>query len=225
MSHQDLSRLCRRLHHSFQRLAWLEQALTHRSAGANNNERLEFLGDSILSLVISNALFTQFPDHNEGELSRLRANLVKGETLADLALELDLGSHLRLGQGELKSGGFRRSSILADALEASFAAICLDGGFAAAERSILSLYQSRLNDPALFSSLKDPKTQLQEFLQSKKMPLPLYELMNVTGEDHEQQFEIRCRIAGTDLVTTGVSDNRRKAEQLAAKAMLQHWAK
>lgn len=215
-----LPRLCRRLDYEFKTLALLKQALTHRSASSKNNERFEFLGDSILSMIISRALFEQFPDENEGQLSRLRAHLVKGEMLAKIALELDLGDYLYLGQGELKSGGFRRASTLADALEAIFAAVFFDGGFDAAQHVILKLYQSRLNDPNLNHSFKDPKTQLQEYLQSKKAPLPDYTLLNVTGEEHDQLFYVQCDIPSLHQSTQGHAETRRKAEQIAAQHLL-----
>lgn len=213
-----LIHLCRRLSYTFVDPSLLKRALTHCSAGTPNNERYEFLGDSILSMVIANALLTYFPHQTEGELSRLRAHLVNGEMLASIALEIDLGNALYLGQGELKSGGFRRASILADALEAVFAAIFLDGGFEASQHSILHLYASRLNEPSLQDNLKDAKTQLQEFVQQKKYPLPRYHLTHVKGEEHDQTFHISCTI-GT-LKTTGAGETRRKAEQRAARALL-----
>lgn len=217
----NLQRLCRRLDYEFKTLAFLKQALTHRSASSDNNERFEFLGDSILSMIISHALFERFPEQNEGQLSRLRAHLVKGEMLAKIALELELGDYLYLGQGELKSGGFRRASTLADALEATFAAVFFDGGFAAVRHVILKLYQSRLDDPDLNNTLKDAKTQLQEHLQSKKLPLPEYTLINVTGEEHDQVFYVRCEIGDLKQSTEGHAETRRKAEQIAAKQLLQ----
>ncbi len=216
----NLPRLCRRIGYEFKTLAFLKQALTHRSASNKNNERFEFLGDSILSMVISHALFERFPDENEGQLSRLRAHLVKGEMLASIAVELELGDYLYLGQGELKSGGFRRASTLADALEAVFAAIYFDGGLSAAQDVILKLFHSRLNDPDLHDTLKDPKTQLQEYLQSKKLPLPEYTLANVLGEEHEQIFYVQCHVPGLNKSTQGHAETRRKAEQIAAKQLL-----
>ena len=217
----NVQRLCRQLGYEFKLPALLKQALTHRSAGEKNNERLEFLGDSILNFVIANALFEAFPEHSEGELSPLRAYLVKGEMLAKIALELELGDCLHLGQGELKSGGFRRASILSDALEALFAAVFLDGGFAACQSTILKVYQSRLEDPQLFDNLKDPKTQLQEQLQAQKKPLPQYTMLKVDGDEHDQIFHVVCEVVGLKLRTEGTGDNRRKAEQEAAKKLLQ----
>lgn len=219
--HHNWQRLYRRLGYEFKEPNYLKQALTHCSVGVDNNERLEFLGDSILSIVIAHALFEKFPQYNEGELSRLRAHLVKGEMLAKIALEIELGDYLFLGQGELKSGGFRRASILTDALEAIFAAILLDGGFAESQRVILSLYQSRLEDKNLQSNLKDYKTQLQEYLQAKKLPLPQYSLLKIEGEEHEQLFHVLCKLPKSNLETKGQAENRRKAEQRAAKEILQ----
>ncbi|KTD75272.1 ribonuclease III [Legionella waltersii] len=216
----NLERLARRLNYHFQNPAYLKQALTHCSVGSDNYERFEFLGDSILSFVIAHELFNRFPTHTEGQLSRLRAFLVKGDMLAEIAKELQLGDFLFLGQGELKSGGFRRASILADSLEAIFAAIYLDSGIESAKQTILSLYRSRLDNPNLNESLKDSKTQLQEYLQSNKMPLPDYELTKVEGNEHSQIFFITCRIDGVDEPSFGKGETRRKAEQMAAKLML-----
>jgi len=218
----DLPRLCRRLKYNFQDIKLLKRALSHCSVGNDNNERLEFLGDSILSFVIAEALFTRFPQESEGQLSRLRAHLVKGQTLAEIAMEMQLGDYLYLGQGELKSGGFRRESILADALEAIIAAIHLDGGFEQSKQFILQLYHSRLDDKTLKDTLKDAKTQLQEFLQAKKKPLPEYILTKVEGEEHNQIFYVSCKVEGIALETQGAGVNRRKAEQEAASLLLTH---
>jgi len=215
----DISRLCRRLGYEFKDSSYLKQALTHRSAAALNNERLEFLGDSILGFVIASELYNRFNCQTEGKLSRLRAFLVKGEMLADIALEINLGDYLNLGQGELKSGGFRRASILADTLEAVFAAIYLDGGIESAKKAILHLYSSRLEDPSLQDSLKDAKTQLQEYLQANKYPLPEYELTAVEGEEHDQVFHVQCTVPALKVNSTGHGNTRRKAEQEAAKRM------
>jgi len=219
--HDKLQRLCRKLNYEFKKPAYLKQALTHCSAGSINNERLEFLGDSILSFVIANALFEKFPAQSEGQLSRLRSYLVKGEMLAKIALELDLGDYLYLGQGELKSGGFRRASILADALEAVFAAVFFDGGLAASQQVILDLYSSRLQDDNLNDNLKDAKTQLQEFLQAEKYPLPDYVLTKVEGEEHDQIFYISCEVVELKMTAEGQGINRRKAEQQAATQLLE----
>lgn len=218
----NLDRLCRRLGYEFVNLELLKQALTHCSAGIKNNERFEFLGDSILSFVIANVLFERFPDESEGQLSRLRSFLVKGDMLAEIALELQLGDYLYLGQGELKSGGFRRASILADALEAVIAAVFFDGGIEASRELIFRLYATRLADKNMLqNNIKDSKTQLQEFLQAEKYPLPEYVLLKVEGEEHKQVFYISCSVKGVEKVTEGSGDNRRKAEQQAAMVLLQ----
>jgi len=221
----NLDRLMRRLDYQFKTIAYLKQALTHCSAGSDNNERFEFLGDSLLSTIIAHTLFERFPNQSEGQMSRLRAYLVKGEMLGTIALELDLGNYLYLGQGELKSGGFRRASILADALEAVFAAVFLDGGFQACQHVILSLYETRLSNDTLHDNLKDAKTELQEYLQSKKHPLPTYTLTDVVGEEHDQIFHVTCAVLPLKLTTHGQGDTRRKAEQLAAKQLLQRLRK
>ncbi|MCW8399946.1 ribonuclease III [Legionella sp. PATHC038] len=217
----DLERLCRRLNYQFKKVAYLKQALTHCSVGSENYERFEFLGDSILSFVIANELFHRFPMQSEGQLSRLRSFLVRGEMLVELAKEIDLGEFLFLGQGELKSGGFRRASILSDAMEAVFAAIFLDGGIEFAKEVILRLYHSRLEDPNLNDCLKDAKTQLQEYLQAEKIALPEYTLTKVEGDEHNQIFYITCTVNGAKQKTFGQGSNRRKAEQVAAKSMLE----
>ncbi len=221
----NLKRLCRQIDYEFKNLALLKQALTHCSVGAENNERFEFLGDSILSFVISNALFAQFPEQSEGQLSRLRAFLVKGEMLAEIAAEIQLGDYLYLGQGELKSGGFRRASILADALEAVMAAVFLDGGIEDSKKFILKLYESRLADQCLNDNLKDPKTLLQEFLQARKKSLPEYKLSKVEGEEHDQIFYVSCTVSGLKESTIGFGPNRRKAEQHAAIQLLKRLKK
>jgi ribonuclease-3 len=219
----DFERLSRRLGHSFHKKALLQQALTHRSAGNENNERLEFLGDAILSFVIAKILYTRFPEETEGQLSRLRAFLVKGETLAEIALELGLGDFLILGVGELRSGGFRRESILSDALEALIAAVFLDAGMEAAEQLILKLYDLRLEkSKMLVNTSKDFKTQLQEFLQAKKWSLPQYQLIKQVGEEHDQVFHITCFVPDIDKTTEGIGTTRRRAEQQAAQLLLEY---
>lgn len=218
----DLERLYRKLNYDFKKPAYLKQALTHCSVGSENYERFEFLGDSILSFVIANELFTQFPLQSEGQLSRLRSFLVRGDMLAEIAKELSLGDFLFLGQGELKSGGFRRASILADALEAIFAAVFLDGGIASAKEVILGLFRSRLDNPNLNDCLKDAKTQLQEYLQAEKYPLPEYALTKVEGDEHDQVFYVACTVEGVKHISYGQGSNRRKAEQLAARLMLKY---
>ncbi|MFN3397760.1 MAG: ribonuclease III [Sulfurimicrobium sp.] len=208
--------LCRQLGHEFARPELLRQALTHRSHGSPNNERLEFLGDSILNCVIAIRLYRAYPRLPEGDLSRMRAALVKEQTLADIALRLKLGDILMLGEGELKSGGFRRPSILADALEAIIGAVYLDAGFVAAERVILALYDPLLQGLDPKTVAKDPKTQLQEYLQSRKLPLPQYEVLAIRGEAHEQAFEVECILPGLNIRSLGEGHSRRSAEQNAA---------
>ncbi|MBI3141077.1 MAG: ribonuclease III [Rhodocyclales bacterium] len=210
----------RALGYTFESRERLQQALTHRSYGAPHNERLEFLGDSVLNCVIAQTLFERFGGVREGDLSRLRANLVRQETLAELAQGLHLGDHLRLGEGELKSGGFRRPSILADALEAVFGAVFLDGGFEQAREVVLRLYEPQWAnlDPR---SGKDPKTALQELLQGRRLALPLYRLLATRGEAHAQEFEVECRIAELGIHTTGCGASRRAAEQEAARRALE----
>lgn len=212
--------LARKLGYKFKDESLIELALTHRSHGKRNNERLEFLGDSILNFVIAEALFIRFPEAREGQLSRLRALLVKGETLSEIAREKQLGDYLRLGSGELKSGGFRRDSILADAVEAIIGAIYMDSDMDTVRRYILDWYQSRLESTSLENTQKDSKTRLQEFLQSRRAPLPEYELLSVEGEAHKQTFQIRCNIKLLDQPTEGVGSSRRQAEQEAAKQAL-----
>jgi len=208
------------LHYEFADAALLERALTHRSAAGNSNERLEFLGDAVLDFVISHAVFTERPGAPEGDLSRLRASLVKDSTLARLATALGVGEHLQLGSGERKSGGHRRASILADALEAIFGAIFLDGGFDAAESVIRHVYRERLGALPDSESLKDPKTRLQEFLQGAGRGLPEYRIDEVSGQQHRQTFEVVCRVAPPECETRGSGSSRRAAEQAAATAML-----
>jgi ribonuclease-3 len=212
--------LYKTLQYRFSDVDLLGQALTHRSAAGNNNERLEFLGDAILDFVISDALFKARPDATEGDLSRLRSSLVKDTALADIATELGMGLHLVLGGGERKTGGHRRESILADALEAIFAAIYLDGGYDSARRVIEHVYATRLETLPNAAELRDPKTRLQEWLQARQMSLPSYELESVTGEEHRQRFEVSCAVSGVSTVTSGASTTRRKAEQKAATKML-----
>lgn len=199
----------------------LTLALTHRSAGGHNNERLEFLGDALVNAVVAQALFLRDEDMEEGDLSRLRASLVNQETLADVARELDLGSYLILGPGELKSGGYRRASILADALEAVVGAVFLDAGFDAAGAVVLRLLGKRLTEPPPADSLKDPKTRLQEVLQARNLPLPIYAVESVRGEPHRQIFRVSCRVDVLQINTEGQAANRRSAEQEAARLALE----
>jgi ribonuclease-3 len=210
-------RLQQALGYTFVRSDLLIQALTHRSHGSVNNERLEFLGDSVLNCTVARALYDRFPDLPEGSLSRLRANLVRQETLADIAVALKLGDSLRLGEGELKSGGFRRPSILADALESLFGAIFLEAGFDEAQRVVRGLYDPLVARIDPKASGKDPKTQLQEMLQSRRMPLPDYQLVDTQGEAHDQSFIVECVLSRPALSTRGVGKSRRAAEQEAAR--------
>ena len=206
-----------RISYSFTQPELLQQALTHRSFSASNNERLEFLGDSVLNFIIAHQLFNLFPHLPEGDLSRLRAKLVKEASLAEIAVDLHLGDALKLGEGELKSAGWRRPSILADALEAILGAVYLDGGFDAAQKVVALLYRDKLStiDPKAID--KDAKSQLQEYLQSKKMELPEYQVVSIEGEAHAQTFTVQCFIKKLKLTTTGVGTSRRVAEQQAAK--------
>jgi ribonuclease-3 len=210
--------LLARLGYRFENPGLLRQALTHRSFGAPHNERLEFLGDAVLNCSVAALLYHAFPTLPEGNLSRLRAGLVNQDSLSQLANELELGSHLRLGEGELKSGGFRRPSILADAFEAVLGAIYLDGGFAAAAAAVERLYRPLLADLDARSEGKDPKTLLQELLQGRRLGLPQYNIVEVRGEAHEQQFRVECLIPSLDIRTEGQGPSRRAAEQSAARA-------
>lgn len=213
--------LSKRLGYVFAQPDLLQRALTHRSYAPEHNERLEFLGDSVLGCVIANHLYRSFPQLSEGELSRLRSNLVREETLAKLAQQLDLGSQLRLGEGELKSGGFRRPSILADALEALFGAVLLDSGFADAEKVVLNLYVPYLKQVDVRTLGKDAKTLLQEYLQGRRIPLPTYSVVDMTGEAHEQSFQVECVIPSLNISARGTGTSRRNAEQQAAQAAYQ----
>ena len=213
--------LSRVLDYRFTDEALLEQALTHRSAAKLHNERLEFLGDAVLGMVIADALYSAFPTVPEGKLTRMRSTLVKGETLAELAREAKIGELLKLGQGELKSGGHRRSSILADAVEAVLGAIYLDAGIDTVRRVILSLWEDRFAALDPNEHPKDNKTRLQEFLQSRRMPLPVYEVVNISGKDHAQTFEVSCTVTAIDTPVIASGNSRRKAEQQAAKLMLE----
>lgn len=215
------SQLLNRLGYEFRNPDLLDAALTHRSAASSHNERLEFLGDSVLNFVIASEVFRRRPEDPEGDLSRLRAYLVNRAQLASVAGELALGDCLRLGSGEMKSGGHRRDSILADALEAVFGAIYMDGGFTAVEAVIKGIYRSRLDNLPDNESLKDPKTRLQEALQGAQRPLPHYEVEHVAGKAHAQTFRVVCRVDEGLLTTTGSGSSRRRAEQAAAAAMLE----
>ena len=207
--------------YQFKNAALLTQALTHRSFAANNNERLEFLGDSVLNFIVAHQLYNRFNKLPEGDLSRLRAALVKESTLSEIAIDLNIGESLKLGEGELKSAGFKRPSILADALEAVVGAVFLDGGFGAAETLVLRLYAQRLDniDPKIID--KDAKSQLQEYLQGKKIELPDYAVVAILGEAHAQTFKIECVIQKLHISAMGEGASRRIAEQQAAQLALE----
>jgi len=211
-----ITALLKKLEYSFSDLSLLDEALTHRSYASVNNERLEFLGDGILNFVIAHELFKLYPDVQEGDLSRLRANLVNRDSLAEIARHLDLGEVIKLGSGELKSGGFRRPSILADAVESILGAVYCDGGFEACRSLIVRLYTDRLASSMDLQSLKDPKTLLQELLQSRQFSLPDYQVTNITGQAHAQVFHVKCTIDKMGIEVSGEGKSRRKAEQAAA---------
>ena len=217
---RSLVGLDRTLGYHFKDPQLLQAALTHRSAGGRNNERLEFLGDAVLGYIVADWLYTLFPDANEGQLSRLRASLVKKETLADIARIVAVGDYLHLGSGELKSGGFRRDSILADALEAILGGIVLDSGFEACRACVQRLFSSKVHQLSMLDELKDAKTRLQEYLQSRQLDLPVYEVTKIAGKSHNQQFYVECRVAGTQQSCQGKGSSRRRAEQAAAAGML-----
>ena len=198
----------------------LTRALTHRSSAGKHNERYEFLGDSILNFVIGEALFEKFPHAKEGELSRLRANLVNGETLADIALEKGVGEFMILGVGEAQSGGSKRRSINADVMEALICGIYLDGGMDVAKAAVLNWYEKRLNEIELAPHLKDAKSRLQEYLQARSLDLPSYEIKKITGQAHDQTFYIICEVPALALLAEGVGSSRRRAEQIAAENLL-----
>ncbi|MGB0449783.1 MAG: ribonuclease III [Porticoccaceae bacterium] len=209
-----------RLQYQFSDQALLKLALSHRSCGSKNNERLEFLGDAVLGLTVSNFLFQRFPDAREGDLSRIRSQIVRAESLAEVARSLDLGPELLLGQGEMKSGGHRRDSILGDTVEALIGAIYLDSGMAAAEQSVVNWFGSQLNAVTLDTPVKDAKTGLQEWLQARGKPLPEYQVVKTQGEDHSRQFTISCKIADIASAAEATASSRRKAEQLVAEQLL-----
>ena len=216
--------LQQRLKHVFANPRLLERALTHRSFSADHNERLEFLGDSVLGLAISGLLFEKLNQLPEGDLSRVRANLVKQETLFEIALRLDLAQPLRLGEGEKRSGGHKRPSILADALEAVIGAVYLDAGFEAAAALVHRLYADVALNAQMSAMGKDPKTELQEWLQARKMKLPAYRVVATLGEAHKQTFDLECMVVETGHSERGIGASRRAGEQAAAAAMLQHLA-
>lgn len=216
----ELAKLCQQLNYQFQDNQLLLQALTHRSFSAKNNERLEFLGDAILSYVIAQILYRRYEGAHEGELSRYRSNIVRGESLATIAKQLDLGNYLYLGIGELKSGGHQRNSILADTVEAIIGAIYLDSNIEQVTTVIEHVFAQAIVSVQAQGNLKDPKTQLQEFLQQHQYQLPIYEVLDITGKQHDQCFIVCCRVPETSLASTGKGSSRRKAEQAAAAALL-----
>lgn len=216
--HPDL--LAKKLGLQFNQPQLFVAALTHRSMGANNNERLEYLGDSVLGFVIAQQLYTLFPKAGEGVLSRLRASLVNQTSLAELAKQHNLGDYLILGSGELKSGGFRRESILSDAVEAIIGALLLDQGINVCREWILNLFAEKFAELKADNWYKDPKTRLQELMQAKKKELPIYELVSMSGADHAQTFEVKCRVSLSLQTAHGIGISRKKAEQAAAETML-----
>lgn len=219
MAINKLQTLARKLNYDFKDYSLLSAALTHRSVRGDNNERLEFLGDSILNFIIAEVLYHKYPKAKEGQLSRLRSALVKGDTLAKLANKFEISQYLRLGAGEIKSGGAFRSSILADSVEAIIAAIYIDGGFEVCKQQVLGWFD-KLLDSVSGKELKDPKTRLQELLQASKYPLPQYTILDVEGEAHAQTFYVECSVEGMTTVTRGSGTSRRKAEQDAALQFL-----
>ena len=216
-----LSELQVRLGYAFRQQALLQQAVTHRSFSADHNERLEFLGDSVLNLSVAHLLYTQLANLPEGDLSRVRANLVKQDTLHQLAKTLDLPAVMRLGEGEMRSGGQNRPSILADALEAIIGAVCLDGGYKDAQALVERLFAQVDIKPDMQAVGKDPKTELQEWLQGRKLALPKYTVVGTSGAAHRQQFEVSCEVTELRQTQQGSGASRRAAEQAAAAAMLQ----
>jgi ribonuclease-3 len=216
-----LSTLQQRLHHSFAQPRLLQQALTHRSFSADHNERLEFLGDSVLNLAVSEMLYAALRDLPEGDLSRIRANLVKQDTLHQIAVELGLPDLLLLGEGEMRSGGQKRPSILADSLEAVLGAVFLDAGYPVASALVQRLYEKVEINPQMQASAKDPKTELQEWLQGRKMKLPLYRVVATLGQAHKQTFDVECVVEEFKLIQRGIGASRRAGEQAAASAMLE----
>ena len=216
-----LQALQQRLQHQFANADLLGRALTHRSFAADHNERLEFLGDAVLNLSVADLLFEKLRLLPEGDLSRIRANLVKQDTLHQLAVELGLPAVIRLGEGEVRSGGKKRPSILADALEAVIGAVYLDGGFSAAQGLVHRLFKALEINPTMAAIGKDPKTELQEWLQGRKMKLPLYRVVATLGAAHQQSFDVECEIVELNHCERGIGGSRRAGEQAAAAAMLQ----
>lgn len=217
LPHQNL---LRQLGYTFKQRRLFQQALTHRSCAGQNNERLEFLGDSLLNMIIAEALYQKFPEMREGQLSRLRSQLVKGDTLAEIALGFNIGECLFLGEGELKSGGFRRKSILADTVEALIAAIYLDSDFEQCRERVVFWYADMLDSVSLESTGKDSKSALQEWLQAKGKPLPVYTVTHIQGQSHEQEFTVSCAVSVLKLPVVAVASSRQQAEKKAAEQVL-----
>lgn len=217
---QEVNTLCKTINYQFNHSELLTLALSHRSVGKENNERLEFLGDAIVNLIIASALFDKEQAASEGDLSRMRASLVKGDTLAEIAKEFNLGNYLKLGPGELKTGGHKRESILAGTLEALIGAIYLDSNFEICRSIVLAWFEHRLKQTETAHIAKDPKTQLQEYLQALKIPVPEYKMLSATGAAHQQTFQVECIIESLGKRVTERGLSRRKAEQNAAEAMM-----
>jgi ribonuclease-3 len=220
MREERLVALCKKIGYSFSNLELLEAAVTHRSKAVMNNERLEFLGDAILNFTIAAELYSRFPKATEGDLTRMRARLVRGETIAELAKEQSLGEYLNLGVGELKTGGHQRESILADAIEAIIGAIYLDSNIEICRQQVLRWYGARLESLIPGNFEKDPKTRLQEYLQARHAPLPEYQVLEIVGDDHNPTFKVQCTVSLLEKPYEGLANNRRKAEQSAAEATL-----
>ena len=221
MQQQTLDALQERLGYRFVQLGLLQQALTHRSFSADHNERLEFLGDSVLNLAVAHVLYEKLGELPEGDLSRVRANLVKQETLHQQALDLGLSGILRLGEGEMRSGGQKRPSILADAVEAILGAVYLDAGYATAQALVQRLLANVEIKPEMPAVAKDPKTELQEWLQARKMQLPIYRVVGTLGAAHKQTFDVECEVIDLNLCERGIGNSRRAGEQAAAAAMIE----
>lgn len=217
----SLKRLQSKLSYQFNDTNKLEIALTHRSASSNHNERLEYLGDAILGSIVAHQLYCQFPDANEGQLSRLRSFLVKEKALFELAQSLELGDFLKLGGGELKSGGFRRASILADTFEAIIGAVYLDSDFVTTQKFVLAIYSSKLESLSLDMAQKDPKTRLQEWLQARNIETPEYEVVRSSGKDHAKTYWVKCKVSYRSIELEGQGASRRKAEQDVAAKILE----
>lgn len=217
---KDLKKLEHSLNYKFENKTFIEHALTHRSVSSTNNERLEYLGDSLLGFVIAETLYLKFPDATEGELTRLRASLVKGETLAKIAKKLDLSNYIKLGPGELKSGGWRRVSILSNALEAVIGAVYLDSGFKSCRKVVKTIFSELLDNLLLNDIEKDPKTRLQELLQAKKYSLPVYKVLSEEGAAHKKKFHVECKVEELDVTIQAEGRSKRAAEQSAANKVL-----